>query len=176
MLSVPFLGEQVGIRRWIAVGVGLTGAVIAAQPGTSAFSVAAIYPVLSSVAWAIGIIMTRMMAGTERASTTLAWTAGSGLVLLTCLLPFDAVMPTTKELALCILIGGAASLGQGMVVLGYRRAPASLLAPFSYLQIIWSTTLGYIVFDGRPGLATIIGATVIAGSGLYSAHRERATR
>lgn len=176
MLSVPFLGEKVGPRRWIAVAVGLSGAVIAAQPGTSAFSVAAVFPVLSAATWAIGIILTRRMTATEGTSTIILWTAATGLVLLTGLLPFQAVLPTAKELALCLLIGVAASLGQGMVVYGYRLAPASLLAPFSYLQLIWSTALGYIVFDGRPGPATIVGATIIAGSGLYTAHRERRTK
>jgi drug/metabolite transporter (DMT)-like permease len=166
----------VGLGRWIAVGVGLTGAVIAAQPGTSAFTGAAAFPVLSAATWAVGIVLTRRMAPTESASTILAWTAGTGLALLTCLLPFNAVVPTARELALCLFIGVSASAGQWMVVLGYRRAPASLLAPFSYLQLIWSTALGYIVFNGRPGPATIVGATIIAASGLYSAHRERAAR
>ena len=125
ILSVPFLGEKVGPRRWAAVGVGLTGAVIAAQPGTSAFSAAAIYPVLSAATWAIAIILTRRMAATEGTSTIIAWTAGTGLVLLTALLPFGVAVPTPRELALCLLIGVAASLGQGIVVLGYRMAPAS---------------------------------------------------
>ncbi len=174
MLSVPILAERVGPRRWIAVCVGLGGAVIAARPGTSAFSAAAAWPVASAAAWAVGIVLTRRMAPTESASTILVWTAGSGLALLTCLLPFGMVMPTARELALCLVVGVAASAGQGMVVLGYRSAPASLLAPFSYLQLIWSTALGYIIFDGRPGLATIIGASIIAGSGIYSAHREHA--
>jgi drug/metabolite transporter (DMT)-like permease len=176
ILSVPFLGERVGASRWIAVAVGLSGAVIAAQPGTSAFSPAAIFPVLSAAAWAIGIILTRRMAPTESSSAILGWTAGSGLVLLTCLLPFNMIVPTWRELALCLLVGVAASAGQWMVVLGYRKAPASLLAPFSYLQLIWSTALGFIIFDGRPGLPTIVGAVIIAGSGLYTAHRERAAR
>lgn len=173
MLSVPVLGERVGLSRWIAVGIGLTGAVIAAQPGTSAFSAAAAYPILSAATWALGIILTRRMAPTESAPTILAWSAGTGLALLTCLLPFNAAMPTPREFGLCLGIGVFASAGQFMAVLAYRRAPASLLAPFSYLQLIWSTTLGYLVFDGRPGLATIVGATIIAGSGLYTAHRER---
>jgi drug/metabolite transporter (DMT)-like permease len=176
VLSVPFLGERVGPRRWAAVGVGLAGAVIAAQPGTSAFTAAAAFPVLSSATWAIGIVLTRKMAVTEGPSTILVWTAGSGLLLLSCLLPFNFVLPTPRELALCLLIGVFASGGQWMVVIGYRRAPASLLAPFSYLQLIWSTTLGVIVFHERPGPATIIGATIIAASGLYTAHRERAAR
>lgn len=174
VLSVPMLGESVGWRRWVAVGVGLCGAVIAAQPGSSAFQAAAILPVLSSAAWALGIILTRRMAKTETAGTTLAWSAASGLVVLTFLLPFEARIPNLRELGLCLMVGLFASSGQWLVVLGYRLAPASMLAPFSYLQLIWSTLLGYLVFDGRPGAATIIGATVIAGSGLYSAHRERA--
>ena len=176
MLSVPLLGERVGASRWIAVGIGLSGAVIAAQPGTSAFTPAAAFPILSAAAWAVGIILTRRMAPTESSSTILAWTAGSGLAVLTILLPFNLVVPTLRELALCLFIGVTASAGQWMVVLGYRRAPASLLAPFSYLQLIWSTTLGYLVFNERPGLATIVGATIIAGSGLYTAHRERTAR
>jgi drug/metabolite transporter (DMT)-like permease len=176
MLSVPLLGERVGMRRWIAVGIGLTGAVIAAQPGTSAFTAAAAFPVLSAASWAVGIVLTRRMAPTEGSSTILVWTAGTGLVLLTCLLPFNLKAPTAHEFALCLLIGLSASAGQWMVVLGYRRAPASMLAPFSYLQLIWSTGLGYLVFNGRPGLATIVGATIIAASGLYTAHRERLAR
>jgi drug/metabolite transporter (DMT)-like permease len=69
-----------------------------------------------------------------------------------------------------------AASGQWLVVLGYRCAPASLLAPFSYLQLISSGLLGYLVFGARPGTATIVGATVIAASGLYTASRERARR
>jgi drug/metabolite transporter (DMT)-like permease len=173
MLSVPMLGEQVGLRRWSAVAVGLLGATIAAQPGTAAFSAGAIFPVLSAAAWALGMVLTRRMAGTEQPATTLVWTAGTGLALLTCLLPLQARLPSFEELALCLLIGLVASGGQWLVVLAYRCAPASLLAPFAYLQLIWSSALGYVVFNGRPGAATVVGAAIIAASGLYSAHRER---
>jgi drug/metabolite transporter (DMT)-like permease len=173
VLSVPLLGEFVGRRRWFAVCVGLLGAVIAAQPGTDAFQVAAILPVLSAAAWAVAIVMTRKLSASDRPGTTLAWTSASGLVVLTCLLPFVARVPTLRELGLCLLIGVAASGGQWMVVLGYRNAPASLLAPFSYLQLIWSTLLGVIVFAANPGPATIVGACIIAASGLYSANQER---
>jgi drug/metabolite transporter (DMT)-like permease len=173
-LAVPMLGERVGLRRWIALAVGLGGAVLAAQPGTGTFSLGAAFPFLSAVAWAFGMIITRQLAPTERASTTLLWTAASGLLALTCLLPFDARVPSGVELALCLLIGVVASGGQWLVVLAYRLVPASLLAPFSYLQIIWSTLLGYLVFGAKPATITLIGAAVIAGSGLYTAARERA--
>ena len=173
ILSVPLLGEQVGIRRWGAVGVGMLGAVIAAQPGTSAFQPAAAFPILSALAWAIAIVMTRKLSASDRPGTTIAWTAASGLLLLTVLLPFVARVPTWPELAACLLIGVAASAGQSLVVLAYRHAPASLLAPFSYLQLIWSTLLGVLVFAANPGPATILGACIIAASGLYSANQER---
>ena len=116
------------------------------------------------------------LAPSEGATTILAWSAWTGLVLLTGLLPFNLQMPTLEEFGLCLLIGVAATAGQSLAVLGYRIAPASLLAPFSYLQLIWSTALGYLVFNGRPGGAMIVGAAIIVATGLYTAHSERRTR
>jgi drug/metabolite transporter (DMT)-like permease len=176
MLSVPMLGERVSGARWAAVGVGLCGAVLAARPGTDAFTMAAALPALSAAAWALAIVSTRLMADTERPTTTLLWSAASGLLMLTCMLPFSARMPTPRELELCVLIGVLATAGQWLIVLGYRLAPASLLAPFSYLQLVWSTALGWLVFGARPATTTLIGAAMIAASGLYSAQQERARR
>ena len=173
-LAVPLLGETVGLRRWLALVVGLGGAVLAAQPGSSAFRLAAIFPLLSALAWAVAMVLTRRFAATERPGTTLVWTAASGLLVLTILLPFDTRWPNGLELALCLGIGVVASAAQWLVVLAYRLAPASLLAPFSYVQLIWSTLLGYLVFGARPAAATLLGAAVIAASGLYAAGRERA--
>ncbi len=172
-LAVPMLGETVGLRRWIALAVGLSGAMLAAQPGSGAFQPGAAFPLLSALTWAFAMVLTRRFAATERPTTTLVWTAASGLLLLSLLLPFDARLPTRTDLVLSLLIGVVASGGQWMVVLAYRLAPASLLAPFSYLQLIWSTLLGYLVFGARPATATLIGAAIIAASGLYTAGRER---
>ena len=173
-LAVPLLGETVAPRRWAALGVGLFGAVLAAGPGTAAFQPGALFPLLSALAWAFAMVLTRGFAATERPATTLVWTACSGLLLLSVLLPFDARVPTPTELAFCVLIGVVASGGQFLVVLAYRSALASLLAPFSYVQLIWSTLAGYLVFRAVPGTATLAGAAIIAGSGLYSAASERA--
>ena len=93
-LAVPLLGETVGLRRWAALGVGLFGAVLAAQPGTGAFRIGAVFPLLSALAWALAMVMTRSFAAIERPATTLLWTAGTGLAVLSCLLPFDARVPT----------------------------------------------------------------------------------
>jgi drug/metabolite transporter (DMT)-like permease len=72
-----------------------------------------------------------------------------------------------------LLLGVFSSLGQWMVILAHRQAPASLLAPFSYSQLIWATTLGFLVFGALPDRWTLVGAAVIVASGLYTAHRER---
>lgn len=173
-LAVPMLGEVVGLSRWIALLVGLSGAVLAAQPGAGAFQWGAVFPLLSALAWAFAMVLTRRFAATERPQTTLFWSAVSGLTVLTLLLPFDVRVPTPGELGLCLLIGVVASGGQWLVVLGYRLAPASLLAPFSYVQLIWSTTYGFLVFDAVPSVATVAGAVIIAGSGLYTIGRTRA--
>ena len=174
LLAMPVLGERIGLARWIALLVGLSGALLAAQPGSAAFQPAAAFPLLSALAWAFAMVLTRRFAATERAPATLFWTAASGLVVLTLLLPLDTRWPTPRELVLCVMIGLVASGAQWLVVLAYRLAPASWLAPFSYLQLIWSTTYGYLVFGAVPSAATIAGAVVIAGSGLYTVSRVRA--
>lgn len=173
ILSVPVLGERVGGRRWAAVAVGMAGAVVAAQPGTSAFQPAAAFPTLSAACWAVAIVLTRKLSVGDRPGTTIAWTAGVGLSLLTLVLPFVARWPTWPEFAGCLVIGAAASGGQSIIVLAYRHAPASLLAPFSYLQLIWSTLFGVAAFGALPSTPTVIGACVIAASGLYAANQER---
>jgi drug/metabolite transporter (DMT)-like permease len=176
LLALPVLGERVDGARWLAVVAGLGGALVAAHPGGGTLQAAAALPFLSAVTWAAGMVLTRVMAGTERPTTILLWTAATGFVLLSCALPFDVRLPTRQEFLLCLLIGVIASSAQWLVILGYRLAPASLLSPFSYLQLIWSAALGFLIFAAVPGFDTVAGAGVIVASGLYLAQRERARR
>lgn len=173
MLSIPLLGEVVGIRRWAAVVVGLVGVLVVMRPGTGAFQPAALLVVASASCWSLGLILTRKMAGTERAATTLLWSASTGLVVLSVLLPFNFRIPTLAQLGLALVQGTLSSVGQWMVIQAHRTAPASTLAPIIYVQLIWSTIAGYVVFAAFPDHWTIVGATIIIGSGLYTAHRER---
>ncbi|PWC55262.1 DMT family transporter [Azospirillum sp. TSO22-1] len=172
-LSIPFLGERVGIRRWAAVVIGLIGVIIVIRPGSAAFDASAVFPILSAISWAVGIIVTRRMTGSEDATTTLVWTALTGLVVLSVLLPFNAVMPTPTELAFGLLIGVASTAAQWLLILAYRYGDASVLAPYSYIQLIWSTAAGYLVFSAVPDLWTFAGMAIIVASGVYTAHRER---
>jgi drug/metabolite transporter (DMT)-like permease len=173
MLSIPILKEIVGIRRWAAVAVGLVGVLVVVRPSAGNFQPAAIFGLASALCWALALVITRKMSTTERPATTLLWSAITGLLLLSLLLPFDHAWPTLAQFALCLILGCLASTGQWMVVLAHRQAPASVLAPFSYVQLLWATLAGYLVFSTVPDRWTIVGAMIIIASGLYTAHRER---
>jgi drug/metabolite transporter (DMT)-like permease len=175
-LSIAFLGEKVGVRRWLATITGLIGVLIILRPGSSAFHPAAFFPIVSALAWAGTLIMTRMMSGRERAITTMTWSAITGVCVISALVPLVWVTPSWHDVLFGIFIGIASTAGQWIVVLAFRYADASVLAPFSYTQLVWVSVLGFFVFGEIPDLWTIAGAAVIVCSGLYTAHRERVRR
>ncbi len=172
-LSIVVLGEVVGLHRWAATLVGLCGVLIVVRPGTAAFDPASILPVASAFAWAITLVMTRMISGADRIITTMAYSAVVGVLALSALVPFVWVTPSWRDLLLGVGVGVASSAGHWLVVLAFRHADASVLAPFSYVQLVWVTVIGFVVFAELPDLWTFIGAAFIIGSGLYTAHRER---
>jgi drug/metabolite transporter (DMT)-like permease len=172
-LSVIFLGERPGIRRWSAIAVGLAGMLIVVRPLGAGFHWQALYAVISAASWAVAMIVTRRTAHSDGAVTTMTWTAIVGLTAVTLWLPFEFVVPTAYQLGLGLLAGTANTIAQWLALAAYRSADASLLAPFSYAQLIWATMFGYLAFGAIPDLWTFTGAGIIAASGLYIAHRER---
>jgi drug/metabolite transporter (DMT)-like permease len=175
-LSMFFLRESVGVRRWLATAAGLLGVLIILRPGTTAFHVAAFFPLVSALCWAITLIMTRMMSGREHAVTTMTYSSIAGLCVLSALVPFAWVAPSWHDILFGILIGAASTAGQWIVVLAFRYADASVLAPFSYSQLVWVSILGFLIFSEVPDAWTVVGAAFIVASGLYTAHRERVRR
>ncbi len=175
-LSIVFLGESVGLRRWLATAVGLVGVLIILRPGSGAFHPAALFSIVSALAWACTLIMTRVMSGTERAITTMAYSSITGLAILSVLVPFVWVTPSWHDIFFGIVIGVASTAGQWIVVLAFRYANVSVLAPFSYTQLLWVSFLGFLIFGEVPDVWTVTGAAFIVASGLYTAHRERLRR
>jgi drug/metabolite transporter (DMT)-like permease len=175
-LSIFFLGERVGLRRWLATAVGLIGVLIILRPGTSAFHPAAFFPLVSALAWACTLIMTRMMSGRERAATTMSYSSIAGICILSALVPLVWVAPSWHDIWFGIFIGVASTAGQWIVVLAFRYADASVLAPFSYTQLLWVSILGFLIFGEVPDVWTVTGAVFIVASGLYTAHREHIRR
>ena len=172
-LSIFFLSEKVGLRRWLATAVGLLGVLIVLRPGTSAFHPAAFFPVVSAFAWACTLILTRKMSGQERTVVTMTYSSIVGFAVLCALVPLVWVTPSWHDILLGLIIGVASTAGQWIVVLAFRYADASVLAPFSYIQLLWVTLLGFVIFGEVPDVWTVVGAAFIVASGLYTAHRER---
>jgi len=175
-LSIPFLGERVGIRRWSAVAVGFVGVMVIVQPGSSSFHLASLFPLASAACWAAGLIITRRIKTRDATLTTLLYTTLVAFLIMTAFLPWVWQPLPLRALGLILVMGVLSSAGQYFLLLGYQRGPASLLAPFSYMQIITSTFWSAVLFGTWPGAATLIGAPIVVASGLYVFHRERVRR
>jgi drug/metabolite transporter (DMT)-like permease len=161
-LSIVFLGE--------------IGVLIILRPGSSAFHPAAFFPIVSALAWACTLIMTRMMSGREHAITTMTYSSIVGVCVISALVPLVWVAPSWHDILFGVFIGVASTAGQWIVVLAFRYADASVLAPFSYTQLLWVSILGFVIFGEMPDIWTVTGAVFIVASGLYTAHRERVRR
>lgn len=191
-MSVPFLGERVGIRRWAAVTAGLIGVVVMIRPGSDSFQIAALAPILAAVAYASMQILTRKLGGTENASTmafyiqftfllvsgTVGLSVGDGRYAegldnpsLQFLLRAWAV-PTTVDLAIMIGLGLLSACGAYLISQGYRLVEAASAAPFEYISLVMAVFWGIVIWGDWPDLTSIIGISMIVGGGLYTLWRE----
>ena len=175
-LAIPMLGERVGARRWTAVAIGLIGALIIIRPGFGNLSWAAILPVITAICYALYQITTRMLADIDPPITTFFYSGAVGVVVLSLAVPFAWQTPTAGGWAMMIALGLIAGVGHFCVIQALRRAPASLLAPFSFTQLIWVTILGFLVFGDFPDNYTLLGAAIVVGSGGYVFYRENVVK
>ena len=170
-MAALFLREKVGIRRWSAALVGGVGVMVIVQPGGSTFDVASFVPLFGSIASALAVIGTRLVKD-ERPETTLFYSAVTGFAVISVLAAFTWQTPSWNQVAVGGIVGFFATLASLMQIFAYRNAPASLLAPFSYTQLVWAAALGYLAFGTVPGPSMLLGAAIIAASGIYTAWRE----
>lgn len=173
-LSVPFLKEKVGPRRWAAVIIGFGAVVIIIRPGAELLHWAVFLPLLVAACFAIYQITTRILSATDSSLTTLFYSATAGAVAMTLVLPFEEWRtPDLAGWGLMAFLGLIGSLGHFVMIRAFTHAPASSLAPFSYLTLVWATLLGFVVFGDLPDRWTVLGAVILAASGLYVLYRER---
>lgn len=173
-LAGPVLGEWVGPRRWAAIVVGFLGVLIVTGPGTAAFNPAVLFSLASMLSYSGYILLTRRLAGTESPVSLLLY---SGLVptlmLAPVALPVFQWPPTPLVAVALVTTGVCGALGHWLLIHAHRLAPASVLAPYSYSQLVWMIAAGYLFFADVPSRTTLIGAAVIVASGLYILYRER---
>ena len=176
-LSVPLLHESVGWRRWTAVLVGFGGALLVIRPGSGFHHPAVLLLLASAVAYALYLIGTRWVSRYDNAATGIIFAALLGSLAMTVVLPFAFVMPRTlwDGLLFCSL-GMFGGVGHYLIIRAFQLGPAAVIAPLGYVELIGTSTLGYLIFDNFPDLWTWVGAGVIIASGIYVAFRERRRR
>jgi drug/metabolite transporter (DMT)-like permease len=175
-LSVPLLGEEVGIRRWIAVGIASLGMLIILRPGLGAMQPMALVALLCACMWSLYQVLTRIVSRTEPPLTTLWYTALIGALALTVIGPFYWRTPDARGWALFALVAMLGAGGHYLLIKALQLAPASLLQPFAYTVLVWATLVGFLVFGNLPDLPTVLGALIIVASGLYAFAGERRLR
>jgi drug/metabolite transporter (DMT)-like permease len=173
-LSGPLLGEWVRWRRWTAIGVGFVGVLIITSPGSGAFQPAALLSLAAALFYAIYSISTRILARTDSNETTLFYSNVVGAVALLPVVPFFWTTPTDPlVISLMVCSGAMGSFGHYLLIAGHRLAPAAVLSPFIYSEIVLVIALGYLVFGDVPNRWTLVGCAIVVGSGLYILHREQ---
>jgi len=171
-LSVPFLGERFGWRRWMAIFTGFIGVIIILRPNTNVITEGSIFAIVGAIMFAFYLILTRYVSRSDTAITSFFWTGIGGTVTMSLISLFiwDNIL---KEdylwlLLMCILSAGS----HFMMVKTLQVAEASVVQPFSYLQLVFGSIIGVTIFSESIDLMIIVGALVVIGSGLFTTWRE----
>ena len=176
-LSVPLLGEKVGLRRWSAVGVAFVGMLIILRPGFIELQPVTLLVLLAALMFSLYLVLTRLISRTEPLEQSLFWIAITGFVGLTFLVPFHWQTPTRlADIGLFAFVAVFGAIGHFSLIKALELAEASVLQPYNYTLLVAIIVVGYVVFDDLPDLLTTIGAAVIMASGLYVFARERRLR
>ena len=179
-LAAVWLGEPVGWRRWAGVGIGLLGVTIALRPpaltGEAPPHWAMALPLGTAALFAVYQILTRKAAALDDPRTTILHTGFAATLGTSLVQPLFWTPPSAGDWLLLASLGVLGGAGHGLLVLAFARAPASLLAPLTYTQLVWATVAGALVFGDWPDATSLAGAAVIALGGVLVALPDRRGR
>jgi S-adenosylmethionine uptake transporter len=176
VLSIPVLGERVGVRRWAAVIVGLCGVLIVLRPGAVPLSLGHVAGLVAGCGSATASIIVRKIGREESSAVLLLWPLLGNMIVMGAALPFVYIPPAIQDLGMLAAIAVLSITATSLIILAYRAAEAAIVAPMQYSQIIWATIFGWLIFSERPDAFTLTGAAVVIASGLYIVARERGAR
>ena len=176
IFSVMFLKESVSLNRWISVFIGFCGALLIIKPGTDMFLITGILPLLAATCYAGYAVSTRHLGTEEDPRTNFLYTSIVGTIISSALLiPFFKPISLVEASLFCIL-GLLGGLGHFCFVLALRKSEASLLAPFTYFDLIFASILGIIFFSEYPDVYVLLGAIIIVTAGIHIWRRENIER
>lgn len=173
-LSGPVLGEKVGWRRWTAIGIGFIGVLVILQPGYGVFSIYALVPLAAAFMFALYNLLTRYVAAKDRAATSFFWTGTTGAVVTTCIGVWFWEPMTSPDWAWMATLCVTGATGHFLLIKTYEVAEASAVQPFAYLQLVFASTLGLLVFGEVLATNVLIGAGIVVCAGLFTLWRARA--
>ncbi len=165
-IAIPLLAERVGWQRWLAILTGFAGLVVVVRPDIGSVEWAMLFPLATACTYAFYQVLTRRIASVDAALPSLFYTALVGWMLASFAVPFVWTTPSLLHLAILAVHGLFVGLGHFVMILALANAPASLIAPFGYVSLIWAVVLGYFVFGERPDMGTLAGGVMIALAGI----------
>lgn len=175
-LSGPVLGEKVGWRRWAAIGVGFIGVLIILQPGFGVFRIEAIVPLIAALMFALYGLLTRYAARKDSTATSFFWTGTVGSLAMTSVGIWFWEPMTAPDWGWMGLLCITGALGHWLLIKCYEVAEASAVQPFAYLQLVFVSVLGIVIFSETIRTNVAIGAALIVAAGLFTLWRERQNR
>jgi len=171
-LSVPLLGEKVGVHRWSAVIVGFIGILVMAHPSGEGAKLGFATAISSTILNALILVSVRRLGRTERALTIIFYQAMFGTIGSVFLLPFAWKTPDLAGFGMFVAMGLVGVVGHFCLTQGFRYAAAAVVGPFNYTGLIWATLFGYVVWHELPGPSTLAGGLIVISSGIYIIYRE----
>jgi drug/metabolite transporter (DMT)-like permease len=176
LASALLLKEAVGRARWAALLVGFCGVLIVTNPGTETFQIGALFALANAVLYGSVTAAVRSMSSTESAETLTLYQLALLTAIFTLMLPLGWTTPTAADTAWIVLNGASNAVGQYWWTRALHLAPASAVAPFYYLSLIWASILGFAVWGEVPTISLVIGSAVVVASGLFLFWRESSAR
>jgi len=173
-LAVPFLGEHVDWRRWVAIGTGLAGAILMLRPSSASLATwGSLAALVSAIAYALNALTVRVLTRTETTASVVFWAIAVLTVVSACIAAANWVSLRSEDLWRIAGVGLLGAIAQALLIEAFRAAPASVIAPFEYTALIWGIAIDWVVWQVLPGARLYVGGGIIIASGLYLIWRER---
>jgi drug/metabolite transporter (DMT)-like permease len=172
--SAPLLGERVERQQWVAIGVGFAGVLLMLRPGPGQLGMAgALWALVAMIAYTISVVSLRVLARTDSNESMVFWftlslAVGAGLLSIP---GWEPLRP--EHLRLMLGVGACGALGQYLITVAFRAAPAATVTPFEYTALVWGVILDIAIWNVWPGTVTLVGGAIVIGAGLYLIARER---
>ena len=171
-LAVLFLNEKIRISRWVATLIGFIGLILIIQPGTQAFQMVAFVPMLAALFFALLDILAKKMVSTENTYNMLFYFAFGTTVCAFVPALFMWITPTPLEFLYLVLLGLGANLIQVCLIRAFSATDASGLMPFRYVEFIFSSVVGFLLFAEIPSGRLFLGAPLIIAGALFITYYE----